>query len=100
MQEHAVRDATTIETTAAQLPKTWARTLFDSIDAKDATAFVAFLCDDAVFRYGSGAQVQGREAIRMLVDGVFASFRACCHESLQAWSAGERRIFEGFVTYT
>ena len=47
--------------------------LFAAIDAQDGAAFVGYLTDDAVFRFGSAPAVQGRSAVRAAVEGFFDS---------------------------
>jgi hypothetical protein len=58
--------------------------LFAAIDAKDGAAFVAYLTENAVFRFGSAPPVQGRDAIQAAVDAFFTTIAGC----------------EGVVTYT
>jgi SnoaL-like domain len=78
----------------------WWQELIATIDARQTQAFASFLCEDAVFRYGSNADVHGRAAIATVVDQVFATFRASSHE-LQRWFEVEDcRIGQGIVTYT
>lgn len=78
----------------------WWDSLFASIDAKQTAAFTAVLCEDAVFRYGSGPEVCGRSAIAAVVEQVFASFRSCSHQVLRRWEIDEMRICHGIVSYT
>jgi SnoaL-like domain len=78
----------------------WLEKLFASIDARQTRAFVGFLCEDAVFRYGSNPEVHGREAIAHCVDQVFATFRASEHELQRHWDIADCRIAQGIVTYT
>jgi hypothetical protein len=51
----------------------WLQPLFAAVDRRDAEAFVTFLTDDAVFRFGNAEGVAGRTAIREAVDGFFQS---------------------------
>jgi ketosteroid isomerase-like protein len=78
----------------------WWDSLFASIDAKQTIAFAAMLCEDAVFRYGSGPEVHGRAAIAACVEQVFATFRSCSHRVLRRWEIEDMRICHGIVTYT
>jgi ketosteroid isomerase-like protein len=64
----------------------WWDSLFASIDAKQTAEFAAMLCEDAVFRYGSGPEVHGRAAIGACVEQVFAPARTECY------GAGKSRI--------
>jgi len=73
--------------------------LFASIDANDAAAFVAYLTDDAVFRFGSAPPVQGRAAIKAAVDGFFGTIAGCSHDVQKVLSSGSTQVCEGEVTY-
>jgi ketosteroid isomerase-like protein len=73
--------------------------LFAAIDANDATAFVSFLTDDAVFRFGSAPAVRGREAIHAAVDGFFGTIAGCAHAVHKSISDGATLVCEGEVTY-
>ena len=73
--------------------------MFAAIDAKDTEAFLGYLTEDAVFRFGSAPPVQGREAIRVAVGGFFQSIAGCSHVVNRTASAGDALICEGEVTY-
>jgi hypothetical protein len=78
----------------------WWEEVFTCIDGRRTPAFVGFLCEDAMFRYGSNPEVHGRAAIASCVDGVFATFRASAHELQRYWDVADCRIAQGIVTYT
>jgi ketosteroid isomerase-like protein len=78
----------------------WWDAVFASIDGRQTHAFVAFLCEDGVFRYGSNPDVHGRTAITSFVDQVFSTFRASAHELERCWDVNDCRIAQGIVTYT
>jgi limonene-1,2-epoxide hydrolase len=73
--------------------------MFDAIDRQDAAAFVGYLTEDAVFRFGSAPAVQGRDAIRTAVDGFFGTIAACSHDVQKTLSNGSTLVCEGEVTY-
>ena len=73
--------------------------MFAAIDAKDTEAFVGYLTEDAVFRFGSAPAVQGRHAIRAAVDGFFGTIAACSHDVQKTLSNGSTLVCEGEVTY-
>ena len=73
--------------------------MFEAIDSKDAQAFVGFLTEDAVFRFGSAPAVRGREAILATVDGFFGTIAACSHDVQKTLSSGPTLVCEGEVTY-
>lgn len=73
--------------------------MFAAIDSKDAQAFVGYLTEDAVFRFGSAPQVRGREAILAAVDGFFGTIAACSHDVQKTLSSGPTLVCEGEVTY-
>jgi ketosteroid isomerase-like protein len=74
--------------------------LFAAIDAKDTQAFLGFLAEDAVFRFGSAPAVHGRKAIAAAVGGFFGTIAACSHEISHTISDGSTLVCEGNVTYT
>jgi len=73
--------------------------MFAAIDSKDTQAFVGFLTDDAVFRFGSAPTVRGREAIFAAVDGFFGTIAGCSHDVQKTLSSGSTLVCEGEVTY-
>ncbi len=74
--------------------------MFAAIDRKDTEAFVGYLTDDAVFRFGSAPAVRGRDAIREAVDGFFGSISGSKHTISNTLEKGSTRVCEGEVTYT
>ncbi len=74
--------------------------LFARIDEKDTERFLDFLTDDASFRFGSAPPAQGREVIRTVLDGFFASIAGLSHELSRAVEETGAIICEGTVTYT
>lgn len=73
--------------------------MFAAIDSKDTKAFVGFLTDDAVFRFGSAPAVRGREAILAAVDGFFGTIAGCSHDVQNTLASGSTLVCEGEVTY-
>lgn len=78
----------------------WWRRLFESIDAKDTAGFVAFLTDEAEFRFGNAEPIQGKAAIAAAVDGFFGSIQGSRHRIEHTWLDGESRVCHGTVGYT
>jgi len=74
--------------------------MFVAIDRKDSTAFVGYLTEDAVFRFGAAPAVHGREAIRAAVDDFFSTIAASSHSILRCIRSGATQLCEGEVTYT
>lgn len=74
--------------------------LFRAIDARDGTAFVGYLTDDAVFRFGSAPPVRGRAAIQAAVEGFFDTIAGLSHAIHNTLSDGSNLVCEGEVTYT
>lgn len=79
----------------------WVRQLFQSIDARDATAFAAYLAEDGAFRYGSQQAVIGRAAVREHVAGFFSGVSGLSHDLAGFWwgGTGEICFVQGEVTY-
>ena len=74
--------------------------LFAAIDAQDGAAFVSFLTDDAVFRFGSAPAVNGRAAIQAAVEGFFGSIAGLSHTIHKTLRDAATLVCEGEVTYT
>ena len=74
--------------------------LFAAIDAQDSAAFVGYLTDDAVFRFGSAPPVQGRAAVQAAVEGFFSSIAGLSHAINKSLRDGCTLVCEGEVTYT
>ena len=73
--------------------------MFAAIDAKDGAAFVAYLTEDAIFRFGSAPPVQGRSSIQAAVEGFFTTIAGCRHTIFQSLRQGDTLVCEGEVAY-
>lgn len=73
--------------------------LFAAIDAKDTDGFLAYLAGDAVFRFGSAPEAQGREQVRAGVDGFFESIAGSKHVLDKVLCDDTTTVCEGRVTY-
>lgn len=78
----------------------WTTALFASIDAKDTPRFLAFLSDDAEFRFANAPPAVGKAAIGGAVDNFFGAIRASRHDIARTWSHPDHFICQGTVTYT
>ena len=74
--------------------------MFTAIDTKDGAAFVSYLTEDAIFRFGSAPPVQGRDAIQAAVEGFFETIAACSHDIANTLHQDDTLVCEGVVTYT
>lgn len=74
--------------------------VFAAIDRQDTAAFVGYLSDGAVFRFGSAPPVQGRDAISAAVDGFFGTIGGLSHTVDNTLVRGSTQVCEGEVTYT
>jgi len=78
----------------------WFDDLFAAIDGRNVDRFLAFLADDARFRFGNMPPVHGKQAIGAAVGGFFDSIEACRHEVSGSWRHPDSVICHGNVTYT
>jgi ketosteroid isomerase-like protein len=76
------------------------KSLFESIDRQDIDAFLAFLSDNAVFRFANAEPVNGKASIREVVHGFFTSIKGLHHDVHESWEAGNALVCHGTVTYT
>ena len=75
------------------------KSLFAAIDAKDTDAFLGFLTEDAVFRFGSAPEAIGHKAIREGVNGFFASIAGSNHTIGNFIKSDSTLVCEAEVTY-
>jgi ketosteroid isomerase-like protein len=73
--------------------------MFAAIDAQDGAAFVAYLTEDAIFRFGSAPPVQGRSSIQAAVEGFFATIAGCKHTIANSLRQHDTLVCEGEVAY-
>jgi ketosteroid isomerase-like protein len=73
--------------------------MFAAIDAQDGAAFVAYLTEDAIFRFGSAPSVQGRRSIQAAVEGFFATIKGCKHTISNSLRQDDTLVCEGEVAY-
>jgi ketosteroid isomerase-like protein len=78
----------------------WAESLFKSIDSMDTDKFCEFLTDDARFRFGNGEVIEGREQIRQMIAGFFASLKGLSHTVTDMIEQDGALVCRGEVTYT
>ena len=77
----------------------WLSGLFSAIDAKDTKSFLAYLSDDATFRFGSAPAAHGRETIGAAVDGFFQTIDGSRHTLLNTLAEASTMVCEGDVMY-
>lgn len=78
----------------------WWSGLFAAIDGRDVPAFLAYLCDDVEFRFGSANPVLGLPAVGAAVGAFFGMIAGCRHTVHRTWSDGASAVCHGDVTYT
>lgn len=78
----------------------WSASLFAVIDAKDTRGFLAFLADNAEFRFANAPPAVGKAAIGAAVDNFFAAIRSSRHDITRSWTQPDHYICQGTVTYT
>lgn len=74
--------------------------LFASIDRSDATAFAGHLSDDVRLQFGNAPAVSGRDTVRDVIAGFFASIKGLRHTVERTWVEADAVICHGSVTYT
>lgn len=73
--------------------------LFAAIDRQDVDGFVAYLTEDAIFRFGSAPEVRGRQAIGAAVAEFFQSIDSSRHSIAHVWRDQQSLVCEGDVCY-
>ncbi len=78
----------------------WIVGLFHTIDAMDPDTFVGHLTDEAVFVYGSGNPVKGKENIKSFLGAFFGNLADIEHRITGVWEIGENTFIQTRCTYT
>ncbi len=80
--------------------KTEIKQLFQTVDNRDTDAFLTFLSDDVVFRFGNAEPVKGKENVGGAVQSFFESIKALSHDLHDIWEHPGAVVCHGMVTYT
>ena len=78
----------------------WIEATYASIDAKDVDAFVAQLTPGATVRFGNGAPLAGRVAIRDAFSEFFDAIGAMSHAFTSQLRIDDTLVIEAMVTFT
>lgn len=77
----------------------WIVGLFRVIDAMDSDQFVDYLSDEAVFVYGSGNPVTGKENIKNFLGAFYGNLIGIEHLITGVWEIGESTFVQTRCTY-
>ena len=78
----------------------WIETTYEAFDAKDVDAFVGQLTPGAELRFGNGATVAGRVAIRDALTEFFGAIDSVSHAFTSQLRVDDTLVVEQMVTYT
>ncbi|HUQ82380.1 MAG TPA: nuclear transport factor 2 family protein [Gemmatimonadaceae bacterium] len=78
----------------------WLETTFEALDAKDVDAFVGQLTPGAELRYGNGAPLAGRVAIRDAFTEFFGTIESVSHAFTSQLRVDDTLVIEQMVTFT
>jgi len=78
----------------------WLETTYEALDTKDVDAFVAQLTPGAELRFGNGATIAGRVAIRDALTKFFAAIDSVSHAFTSQLRVDDTLFIEQLVTYT
>jgi ketosteroid isomerase-like protein len=78
----------------------WLEATYDALDAKNVDAFVAQLTPGAELRFGNGATVEGRVAIRDAFNEFFAAIESVSHAFTSQLRVDDTLFIEQSVTFT
>ena len=78
----------------------WARSLYQTVDARDVDACLQFITDDASFRVGNAEPLVGRSAVASGLRQFWGALDGMKHHITNEWSDGDARIVEANVDYT
>jgi ketosteroid isomerase-like protein len=78
----------------------WIKEILRSVDNRDTDAFLTFLTDDVLFRFGNAEPVNGKGALGDALRGFFGSIYALRHDVLETLEQHDAVVCHGEVTYT
>jgi ketosteroid isomerase-like protein len=78
----------------------WVETIYEALDAKDLDGFVAKLTPGAEVRFGNGAPVAGRVAVRDAFAEFFAAIDTASHAFTSQLRVDDTLIIEQMITFT
>ena len=78
----------------------WVETTYEALDAKDVDAFVSQLTPGAEVRFGNGATVAGRVAVRDAFSEFFKAIDSVSHAFTSQLRVDDTLIVEHMVTFT
>jgi len=78
----------------------WVEATYEALDTKDVDAFVAQLTPGATVRFGNGAPVAGRVAIRDAFSEFFDAIGTMSHAFTSQLRVDDTLIIEEIVTFT
>ncbi|MEE9553221.1 MAG: nuclear transport factor 2 family protein [candidate division Zixibacteria bacterium] len=80
--------------------QSFVKSVFDSVDAKDANKFISFLTDDATFKFANMEAVVGKDNVKQAVAGFFGSINGMSHKIHESFDHNGTIVNRGEVTYT
>jgi len=73
--------------------------IFAADAALDLEGFISLLAPDVRFRIGNQPLLEGREAVRTAIAGLFALMQHIEHHPIQLWVEGDRIALQAEVTF-
>ncbi|MEM9366643.1 MAG: nuclear transport factor 2 family protein [Planctomycetota bacterium] len=70
-----------------------------AIDTMVTDNVLAYLSDDCMLQAGNANPITGKEAIKDVFENLYASIRAIHHQIDDHFSAGDKVVYRGTVTY-
>jgi len=80
--------------------KAWLEKIGQTIDAKDADGFAAFMAENGIFRFGNQPDVVGKQATSDYVAAFFNMIKSSSHEVVNYFEDKNVIVWQGKVTYT
>jgi ketosteroid isomerase-like protein len=74
--------------------------VFADVDRKDAKAFVSYLAEECVLRFGNADELVGRDAIEEAIEGFFGTIKGLSHRIVDEWEIGDTAIVQTETTYS
>jgi hypothetical protein len=76
------------------------QSVFQAVDARDATGLANFMTEDGIFRFANNPAVIGKSQIQPFLEGFFNSIQGISHSGIEVFELPGVFIINGLVTYT
>jgi hypothetical protein len=74
--------------------------MYAAVDSMKAENLMVFLADNGIFKFANAPAVEGKDNIKLFLDGFYKSIKGIRHDQIEDWQVNGTRFAIGRVTYT